>query len=113
MTKGRSRLEWTNEEDLKLSEMWEQGAPYSEIAGYLERTALAIQVRVRTLSLPKRLAEYAVYRGETSIAIGTLKECIEQSGLSSHTIMFLVSPSGRARQKKYGATKNRVTVDRL
>lgn len=43
------------------------------------------------------MSEYALYKGDTLIAIGTVREIAEQTGLSVHTIRYYGTPSYRKR----------------
>ena len=54
--------------------------------------------------------EYAVYKGDTLLAIGTKEECAEQLSVKSETILFYTSASYQNRVKQ---PKNRRIAIRL
>ncbi|RDW17652.1 hypothetical protein CWR48_13965 [Oceanobacillus arenosus] len=51
--------------------------------------------------------EYAVYRGEEMVAMGTAIECAEELGVTDKYITWMSTPSGQKRAKKW---KNPTTV---
>lgn len=44
------------------------------------------------------MTEYAVYKGEEFIMIGTAKECAEETGVSEKSIRWLSTPTAKKRQ---------------
>jgi hypothetical protein len=55
------------------------------------------------------MTEYAVYKGDELIVIGTLKECAERLSTSEQMIKYYSYPS----QKKRAEGKNQIIVERL
>ena len=55
------------------------------------------------------MAEYAVYRGDELIIIGTLKECAERLNTTEQMIKYYSYPS----HKKRAEGKNQIIVERL
>lgn len=45
------------------------------------------------------MRDYALYRGEELLCIGTIKELAEYHGVSINTIMFYSTPSWRKRRE--------------
>jgi len=41
--------------------------------------------------------EYAIYKGEELLAIGTAQECAEELGVTADYIYWLTTPSGKRR----------------
>lgn len=77
---------WTDEDIDFLFDNHED-MTYEELAKELKRTKRAIYHRCSKLGItPKVLKEYAMYRGDELIAIGTAKEISEVTGLSPITI---------------------------
>lgn len=58
----------------------------------------------------RKRAEYALYRGEELLAVGTVKELAEMRGVSEKTIYFCASPS---YLKRVGDSTRRIVVVRL
>lgn len=50
-----------------------------------------------TKPLKKYTGDFAVYRGEEMVAMGTAEECAEQLGVSSAYIRWMTTPYGRKR----------------
>lgn len=57
-------------------------------------------------------AEYAVYRGEEFITIGTAKECADETGVIAKSIRWLSTPIAKKRQANR-KMKNGLVVLRL
>lgn len=57
-------------------------------------------------------SEYAVYRGEEFITIGTAKECADETGVSAKSIRWLSTPTAKKRQANR-KVKNGLVVLRL
>jgi len=57
----------------------------------------------------KRMTEYAVYKGDELIIIGTLKECAERLSTTEQMIKYYSYPS----QKNRSEGKDRYIVERL
>lgn len=77
---------WTDEEIDFLFDNHED-MTYEELAKELKRTKGAVYTKCHYLGLtPKVVKEYAMYRGDKLIAIGTAKEISVETGLSPKTI---------------------------
>ncbi len=59
----------------------------------------------------RRLQEYAVYKGDIFICIGTAKECAEYMDIKEESFRFYLSPTYQLRKRP--GSKNRIIVDRL
>ncbi|WP_224771191.1 hypothetical protein [Metabacillus idriensis] len=59
------------------------------------------------------MKEYAVYKGEDILCIGTIKECAEFMNVLPDTIKFYMTPSYLKRVAKRKKAKNYITVIRL
>ena len=46
------------------------------------------------------MREYAVYKGEEFVTIGTAEECAKELGIKSETIRWLSTPTAKKRQGK-------------
>lgn len=53
---------------------------------------------------PKGIHDYAVYKGDKLIVVGTAKECAEYRGVKEHTIRCIASPKRRERAIQKGGT---------
>ena len=53
---------------------------------------------------PKGVHDYAVYKGDELIVVGTAKECAEYMGVSEHTIRCIASPKRRQHAIRVGGT---------
>jgi hypothetical protein len=60
-----------------------------------------------------KLNEYAVYKGETLICIGTIKECAKHMGVLPETVKFYTTPSYQKRLSKRKNPRNYLTVTKL
>lgn len=58
---------------------------------------------------PKAHREYAIYKGDEFITIGTARECAEQLGVSQDTIRFYSSPA-YAKRVEHVADKAIIAV---
>lgn len=54
------------------------------------------------------MKEYALYKGEEILAIGTIKEIAEKMGVKKRTIKFYLTPTYRKRIK--GSEKRRELI---
>ncbi|WP_144568615.1 hypothetical protein [Bacillus pseudomycoides] len=57
--------------------------------------------------------EYAVYRGESLICIGTIKECAQHMGVLPKTIHFYKTPAYQRRLSERKNPRNYLTVTEL
>ena len=53
---------------------------------------------------PKGDHDYAVYKGDELIVVGTAKECADYMGVSEHTIRCIASPKRRQHAIRVGGT---------
>ena len=53
---------------------------------------------------PKGVHDYAVYKGDELIVVGTADECAEYMGVSEHTIRCIASPKRKKHAIKVGGT---------
>lgn len=51
----------------------------------------------------KKLKEYALYKGDKLIAMGTVHEIAKETGLKENTIYFYGMPVYKRRMKKYNS----------
>lgn len=58
----------------------------------------------------KKAKEYALYKGEDCLAIGTIKEIAEKRKVKYRTILFYTMPAYKKRCKK---SKNRLEMVRI
>lgn len=56
--------------------------------------------------MPKKAKEYAVYKGDTFICLGTARECAEFMEIKLDSFYFYISPSYKKRSanRKYELT---------
>lgn len=54
--------------------------------------------------------EYAVYKGDELLAIGTKEECATQLGLKPKTIVWMASPAAQRRLAQRGDPDNAMTA---
>ncbi|HDX9587611.1 TPA: hypothetical protein ROX98_000526 [Bacillus pseudomycoides] len=59
------------------------------------------------------LKEYVVYKGESLICIGTIKECAQHMGVLPATVRFYMTPSYQRRLDKRKKARNYLTVTKL
>jgi hypothetical protein len=57
--------------------------------------------------------EYAVYKGETLICIGTIQECSQHMGVLPETVKFYTTPTYQRRLEKRKNPRNYITVTKL
>jgi hypothetical protein len=57
--------------------------------------------------------EYAVYKGESLICIGTIVECAKHMGVLPETVRFYLTPTYQKRLAKRKNPKNYLTVTKL
>lgn len=105
--------QWTNEEDILLTELRDEHISISLIATFLGRTQAGIVSRIDILFLERPLKEYIVYKGENFLASGTMKECSSRTGIAEKTLRHYATPSGRKRQEIKKNAKNRFTVSKV
>ena len=54
--------------------------------------------------------EYALYKGEELLGIGTIKELAKQMGVKDHTIRYFQTPQYKRRGRGEKSTKRRVLI---
>lgn len=59
------------------------------------------------------LKEYAIYKGESLICIGTVQECAQHLGVLPKTILFYKTPAYRKRVSSRKKARNYLTVTPL
>ncbi|CAI8810586.1 MULTISPECIES: hypothetical protein [Bacillus] len=57
--------------------------------------------------------EYVVYKGESLICIGTIKECAQHMGVLPKTVHFYMTPAYQSRLAKKKKARNYLTVTEL
>jgi hypothetical protein len=57
--------------------------------------------------------EYAVYKGDSFICMGTVKECAEHMNVLPDTVKFYTTPSYEKRIEKRKKARNYITVIKL
>jgi hypothetical protein len=57
--------------------------------------------------------DYAVYKGEEIVCVGSLKECAERMGVKKETVKFYTTPTYRRRIAKRKRARNYITVIKL
>lgn len=74
-----------------------------EIGKELNRSAAAVSAKkIREgLTESKIRAEYAVYKGDDELCMGTAKDCAERLGLTEFTIRFYASKTYRKKISNY------------
>ncbi|MEK3909654.1 hypothetical protein [Oceanobacillus sp. FSL W7-1309] len=93
---------WTNKEVNFLKES-HQKLSIIEIANKLGRTYKAVQLKKYKLGLidqdrsPRKSVDYAVYKGEELLVIGSAVECAEELNVTPDYIMWMTTPSGQKR----------------
>lgn len=58
----------------------------------------------------RQLKEYAVYKGENMICMGTVKECAKHMGVLPETVRFYTTPTYRRRVERRKNPRNYITV---
>lgn len=56
------------------------------------------------------MKEYAIYRGDSLIFIGTIKECAEHMGVEPKTVRFYTTPAYQRRVEKRKNARNCLAV---
>lgn len=63
--------------------------------------------------MDENLIEYAVYKGEELLVIGTVEECAEDLNLTKGYIQWLATPSGRKRFESRKKPEKCITAIRI
>jgi mannitol/fructose-specific phosphotransferase system IIA component len=67
----------------------------------------------KTTNEGEKLNEYAVYKGDSLIVIGTIKECAEHMGVLQKTVRYYLTPTYEKRLAKRKKARNYITVFKL
>ncbi len=101
------RKRWTDDEIKFLEEHWSNKST-RWIAKQLNRTNHSVRHKANARKMYKEsYKEYAVYSGETLLAVGTAKECAEALGVTPKTIIYYATPTHKKMVEK-GRGKRRV-----
>lgn len=57
--------------------------------------------------------EYAVYKGESLICIGTMLECAQHMGVLPETVRYYMTPAYQRKLAKRKKARNYITVTEL
>jgi hypothetical protein len=60
-----------------------------------------------------KTVEVAVYKGDTFLTLGTVKECADYLGMKEETLKFYLTPTYRKRLEKRKKSKNPIIVIRI
>lgn len=107
------RRPWTNEEDEFLMENYKTMND-SMLSKKLERSREAIRKRRSTLGFLRRDVrggQYALYKGDTLLHIGTVNEIAEIEGVKPETIRFYKNPTYKRRRAKSKNYRELVLID--
>lgn len=108
-----ARRQWTRDEVKYLKSVWGT-LRLDEICEELNRSYASIKCKVYKLGLDfmaKPQKEFALYKGEQMIAIGTVREIAEERGVKPETIRFYKSETYQRRAKS--ETNNRLKLIRI
>lgn len=109
----RHNKHWTNDDDLYLAQNFSTGN-LGDIARELNRTKRAIRSRATVLFLERETkAEYALYKGDELMGIGTVDELADQQGIKETTIRYYLTPSYQKRMRAYKGHETWRAVVRL
>ena len=59
------------------------------------------------------MKEYAAYKGDQLIGIGTAQEIADRMGVKKSTVQFYTTPTYKKRVAKRKRAKNYITVEKL
>lgn len=59
---------------------------------------------------PRSTKEYAVYKGESLICMGTMRECAEQMGILVQTVRFYLTPAYQRRLAGRKKARNYISI---
>jgi hypothetical protein len=104
---------WTDEEINFLAEHWDS-KPIRWISKQLNRTEAAIRIKANKLNFYKEKArEYAVYKGDKLIAMGTAEECSQEMNVTPDYIHWMNSPFYQRKLAKRKKPERCTSVVRL
>lgn len=98
MVKGNFHKAWTNKDDIYLNDNYAH-EDWEIMKKHLGRSRTAISVRAHILGLYRSIGEYAVYKGEKMLAVGTVREIADQLEITEVTVRSYAFPSYRKRVK--------------
>lgn len=87
----RINKHWTNEEDLFLKRNMNDYTN-KELASLLGRSESSIHNRLNVLFLKREPKQYAYYKNDEMVEIGTVEELAEQFGVKKSTIYWYTNP---------------------
>ncbi|KAA0944178.1 hypothetical protein FQ087_18820 [Sporosarcina sp. ANT_H38] len=61
----------------------------------------------------RKLAEYAVYKGDKFLCVGTAKECADHLKVTVKTIRFRTTPTYKKRIAARKNSRNAISITRL
>jgi hypothetical protein len=61
--------------------------------------------------MSKKITEYALYKGDTLLNVGTIKEIAEATGTKPSTLHYYATPAYRKRCKDLGKRKQLVRLE--
>lgn len=88
----RKYQQWTNEEDLFLQKNI-NNFTNKELTSLLGRTERSIEHRLNLLFLKREPKQYAYYKNDEMIQIGSVEELAEQFGVKKSTIYWYSNPN--------------------
>ena len=97
----RKPYNWTNDEDILLSELYNDHTA-EEIAEIMGISTQQVRTRASTLFLSKYPVRYLVYNGDNLTLKGTKKEIVEKLNISEGTFRFYRSAEAIRRDKGTG-----------
>ena len=97
---------WTTKEEKYLVESIRKGIPYKQIAEDLDRTMSSLHSKIskirKTTTVKRKpkadTKEYALYKGEELLCMGTISELAENQNVRPKTIFQYQTPSYKKRQ---------------
>ena len=101
---------WSNEDIETLKSRYADKKRIAEIASVLGRSEGAITKKAHSITVRKakgrkreKVYDYAIYRGDEFIFLGTLEECCNFTGMDKEKVRSLCTPS---HVKKVDAIEN-------
>lgn len=91
-----NRKPWTYKEVEYLQEFFASES-YKDLSEHLDRSIASIRNMASREGLKRDQKTYAVYQGEEMIAMGTVEECAEKTGLTEKYIYWLTAPAAKKR----------------
>lgn len=114
MSKDRQYKSWTNEEDLFLQDNYKKMND-TQLCDALKRTKSSIRQRRNILGFTRhdstQKKQYALYKGENLLRIGTINEIAKAEGVKPETIRFYKNPSYKKRRENGKSYREVVCLD--